>query len=89
MAESGAIYSTVLIIVVSTYARGTNAFNVFLDMAEPIIGIAFSLIIVRMGAFVADAATQISMKKMNDEHDESHRGSMVKDDPELAGDHHV
>ncbi|KAI0056488.1 hypothetical protein BV25DRAFT_1920929 [Artomyces pyxidatus] len=88
MAESGAIYSVNLIIVVSTYARQNNAFNVFLDMATPIIGVAFALIIIRINAHINDAATQISMKRMNDA-DESGRGSMIKDDHPPVADNHV
>jgi hypothetical protein len=34
MAESGAIYSATLIIIISTYATQSNSFNVFLDMVS-------------------------------------------------------
>jgi hypothetical protein len=34
MAESGAIYSTTLIIIIATYATKSNSFNVFLDMVS-------------------------------------------------------
>ncbi|THH18348.1 hypothetical protein EW146_g2618 [Bondarzewia mesenterica] len=52
--ESGAIYSTTLILVVATYVtQSTPAFNVFLDITSPIIGVAFSMIIVRVGLGVS------------------------------------
>lgn len=34
MAESGAIYSITLILVIATYASKSNSFNVFLDMVS-------------------------------------------------------
>ncbi|KAJ7087131.1 hypothetical protein C8R44DRAFT_820355 [Mycena epipterygia] len=47
--ESGAIYSTILLLVLATYVgQATAAFNVFLDLTSPVIGIVFSLIIVRV-----------------------------------------
>jgi len=50
MIESGAIYSSTLIVMIATYAsQKTLAFNIFLDITSPIIGIVFSLIIVRIG----------------------------------------
>lgn len=81
MAESGAIYSITLILVIATYASKSNSFNVFLDMASPIIGIAFSLIIIRLGVNSANA-THISMQGMGQPIPEENRsvaGSMVKE----------
>jgi len=81
MAESGAIYSITLILIISTYASKSNSFNVFLDMASPIIGIAFSLIIIRLGVNAAEA-THISMQGMGQPIPEDNRsiaGSMVKE----------
>ncbi|KAJ7187834.1 hypothetical protein C8R46DRAFT_1052767 [Mycena filopes] len=54
--ESGAIYSTTLLLVLSTYVgQASAAFNIFLDITSPVIGIAFSLIIVRVSlGFKAD-----------------------------------
>jgi len=34
MAESGAIYSITLILIIATYASKSNSFNVFLDMVS-------------------------------------------------------
>jgi len=81
MAESGAIYSITLILIIATYASKSNSFNVFLDMASPIIGIAFSLIIIRIGVNAAEA-THISMQGMGQPIPEDNRsiaGSMVKE----------
>jgi len=81
MAESGAIYSITLILIIATYASKSNSFNVFLDMASPIIGVAFSLIIIRLGANDADA-THISMQGMGQPIPDENRsvaGSMVKE----------
>jgi hypothetical protein len=47
--ESGAIYLSALTCLVATYATNSISFNIFLDMTSPIIGIVFSLIIVRIG----------------------------------------
>lgn len=42
MAESGAIYAVTVILIIATYTRDSNSFNVFLDMASPVIGVAVS-----------------------------------------------
>jgi len=81
MAESGAIYSITLILVIATYASKSNSFNVFLDMASPIIGVAFSLIMIRLGVNGADA-THISMQGIGQPIPEENRsvtGSMMKE----------
>jgi len=80
-AESGAIYSVTMILVIATYASDSNSFNVFLDMASPVIGVAFSLIVNRL---IADAteATHISMQGMGapiPEENRSIAGSVVKE----------
>jgi hypothetical protein len=79
--ESAAIYFVTLICVISTDTTASNAFNVFLDMASPIIGIAFTLIILRLGN-LATEATHISMQGMSEPIPEDNRsvaGSMVKE----------
>jgi len=79
--ESAAIYFVTLICVISTDTTQSNAFNVFLDMASPIVGIAFTLIVLRMGK-LATEATHISMQGMNEPIPEENRsvaGSMVKE----------
>src|SRR5260221_1608526 len=38
MAESGAIYSITLILIIATYASKSNSFNVFLDMVGSGLG---------------------------------------------------
>ncbi|OCH86630.1 hypothetical protein OBBRIDRAFT_796999 [Obba rivulosa] len=49
MVESGAIYSSTLAVMIATYvSESTQAFYVFLEMIPPVIGIVFSLIIVRV-----------------------------------------
>jgi len=78
--ESAGIYFVTLICLISTYTRQSNAFNVFLDMASPIIGLSFSLIITRIGKLSTEA-THISMQGMNDpiaEDNHSIAGSMAK-----------
>jgi len=79
--ESAGLYFVTLICLISTYTRSDNAFNVFLDMAAPVIGIAFTLIILRMGNLATDP-THISMQGMGDPIPDDHRsvtGSMVKE----------
>lgn len=79
--ESAALYFVTLICLISTYATKSNSFNVFLDMASPIIGIAFTLIVLRMGN-MATEATHISMQGMADPIPEENRSiaeSMVKE----------
>ncbi|KAI0249426.1 hypothetical protein BJV78DRAFT_1227176 [Lactifluus subvellereus] len=81
MAESGAIYSVTLIIIIATYATKSNSFNVFLDMASPIIGIAFSLVVLRLGVAATDP-THITMEGMGEPIPEDNRsvtGSVVKE----------
>jgi len=81
MAESGAIYSITLIIIIATYTTKSNSFNVFLDMASPIIGIAFSLIVLRLGVAASDP-THISMEGMGEPIPDENRsvaGSVVKE----------
>jgi len=79
--ESAGIYFVTLICLISTYTRENNSFNVFLDMASPVIGIAFTLIILRMGN-LATEATHISMEGMGEPVPDENRsvaGSMVKE----------
>jgi len=81
MVESAGIYFVTLICVISTDTTKSNAFNVFLDMASPIIGIAFTLIVLRLGNLATDP-THISMQGMSDPIPEDHHsitGSMVKE----------
>jgi hypothetical protein len=81
IAESGAIYSITLILVIATYTCQSNSFNVFLDMASPVIGVAFSLIVIRIGEDATEA-THISMQGMAQPIPEENRsisGSMVKE----------
>ncbi|KAI0063029.1 hypothetical protein BV25DRAFT_496880 [Artomyces pyxidatus] len=47
--ESGSIYLVSLIFLVATYSAHSLVFNIFLDLISPIIGVVFSLIIVRVG----------------------------------------
>jgi len=56
--ESGAIYLTVLASEVAAFAVGSYMFNIFLDITSPIIGIVFSLIIVRIGRGVSSEETR-------------------------------
>ena len=42
MAESGAIYAVTVILIIATYTSDSPSFNVFLDMASPVIGVAVS-----------------------------------------------
>jgi len=82
MAESGAIYAITVLLIIATYATNSNSFNVFLDMASPVIGVAYSLIMIRLVANVNDP-THISMQGMGEpisDPDEIHSvsGSMVK-----------
>lgn len=81
MAESGAIYAVTVILIIATYTSKSNSFNVFLDMASPVIGVAYSLIIIRLGAEMNDP-THISMQGIGDPLPEEHHsvaGSMVKE----------
>ncbi|KAH9979197.1 hypothetical protein BJV74DRAFT_858521 [Russula compacta] len=56
--ESGAIYVTVLACVVASYTTKSFLFNIFLDITSPVIGIVFSLIIVRIGLGVSSEETR-------------------------------
>jgi hypothetical protein len=79
--ESAGIYFVTLICLISTYTRQSNAFNVFLDMASPVIGIAFTLIIMRIGN-MATEKTHISMEGIGEPVPEENRsvaGSMTKE----------
>ncbi|KAF8502711.1 hypothetical protein F5888DRAFT_1114413 [Russula emetica] len=58
--ESGAIYLSALACVVATYATSSLTFNIFLDITSPIIGIVFSLIIVRIGRGISSEETRPS-----------------------------
>jgi len=56
--ESGAIYVAVLALEVGTFAVHSFLFNIFLDITSPVIGIVFSLIIVRIGRGVSSEETR-------------------------------
>ncbi|KAM5534168.1 hypothetical protein V8D89_012188 [Ganoderma adspersum] len=47
--QSAALYSAALISLLTTYVAGSNAQYVCLDALQPIIGITFTLIIIRVG----------------------------------------
>jgi hypothetical protein len=79
--ESAAIYFVTLICLIATWTSESNAYNVFLDAASPIIGVAFTLIVIRMGNLAIDP-THISMQGMGDPIPEDTRsvaGSMTKE----------
>ncbi|KAH9055687.1 hypothetical protein EDB87DRAFT_1761350 [Lactarius vividus] len=63
--ESGAIYLTVLACNVASYVLKSNLFNIFLDMTSPIIGIVFSLIIVRVGLGISSEDTRRTMQSIS------------------------
>jgi hypothetical protein len=42
IAESGAVYSITLILLIATYASNSNSFNVFLDMVGSELGFTFT-----------------------------------------------
>jgi len=86
MAESGAIYAVTVILIIATYTSDSNSFNVFLDMASPVIGVAYSLIMIRLCANSNDP-THISMQGMGQPLPEENRsvaGSMVKESRPLS-----
>ncbi|KAJ7508274.1 hypothetical protein B0H11DRAFT_1964131 [Mycena galericulata] len=57
--ESGAIYSACLIILLSLYVSGNYAQYIFLDGVVQVVGVVFSLIIVRVGlGLTSDATTR-------------------------------
>ncbi|KAF5311103.1 hypothetical protein D9619_007631 [Psilocybe cf. subviscida] len=53
--ESGVVYSSCMIILIALYASGSYAQNIVLDALTQIIGIVFSIIIVRVAVGVSDA----------------------------------
>ncbi|KAI0313225.1 hypothetical protein OF83DRAFT_1142358 [Amylostereum chailletii] len=55
--ESGAIYVANLVIIVATFSSRSIVFNIFLDLLSPVIGIVFSLIIVRIGLGISSDLT--------------------------------
>jgi len=55
--ESGAIYSAGLLSLLITYACGSNGQYPALDAELPLVGIAFNLIIVRVGLGLAQNST--------------------------------
>jgi len=63
--ESGAIYLTVLACNVAAFVLKSNLFNIFLDMTSPIIGIVFTLIIVRVGRGVSTEDTRRTMQSIS------------------------
>uniref|UniRef100_A0A8H8CDL8 Uncharacterized protein n=1 Tax=Psilocybe cubensis TaxID=181762 RepID=A0A8H8CDL8_PSICU len=56
--ESGALYSAVLIILLTTYAAGSYSQYIALDAVTQIIGITFSLVIIRVGLKISDDRKQ-------------------------------
>ncbi|KAF8261168.1 hypothetical protein EI94DRAFT_1833463 [Lactarius quietus] len=63
--ESGAIYLSVLAANVAAFVLKSNMFNIFLDMTSPIIGIVFSLIIVRVGRGISTEDTRRTMQSIS------------------------
>jgi hypothetical protein len=63
--ESGAIYLSVLACNVAAFVLKSNMFNIFLDMTSPIIGIVFTLIIVRVGRGVSSEDTRRTMQSIS------------------------
>jgi hypothetical protein len=63
--ESGAIYLSVLACVVASYTTKSLLFNIFLDITSPIIGIVFSLIIVRIGRGISSEETRPSAQSLS------------------------
>jgi len=60
--ESGAIYSTLMVILVGTYAaEEIGIFSMFLDMTSPVIGIVFSSIIVRVARGVSHGENSVQV----------------------------
>jgi len=47
--ESGAAYSALLVVMITTYTSGSPAMFIFLNSMSPVIGIVFSSVIVRVG----------------------------------------
>ncbi|KAE9384786.1 hypothetical protein BT96DRAFT_622171 [Gymnopus androsaceus JB14] len=62
--ESGAIYSVCLIILLSLYLSGSFAQYIVLDAVTQVIGIVFSLIIVRVGLGLSSDQTEGETKKL-------------------------
>jgi len=56
--ESGAIYSSTLLVLLATYASNSFSQYIALDMLVPIIGITFSLIIVRVGLGISESSSR-------------------------------
>jgi hypothetical protein len=63
--ESGAIYLTVLACNVASFVLKSLLFNIFLDITSPIIGIVFSLIIVRVGLGISSEETRPGMQSIS------------------------
>ncbi|KAI9435628.1 hypothetical protein BJY52DRAFT_695884 [Lactarius psammicola] len=63
--ESGAIYLTVLACNVASFVLKSNLFNIFLDITSPVIGIVFSLIIVRVGLGISSEETRRTMQSIS------------------------
>ncbi|KAG8215790.1 hypothetical protein J3R82DRAFT_7698 [Butyriboletus roseoflavus] len=55
--ESGALYSSFVLVFLVTYACQNNAAMIMTDMVLPIMGIAFNIIIVRVGISSKDNST--------------------------------
>ncbi|KAJ8596858.1 hypothetical protein M405DRAFT_877322 [Rhizopogon salebrosus TDB-379] len=49
MVESGAAYSAMLVVMITTYTSASPAMFIFLNSMSPIVGIVFSSVIVRVG----------------------------------------
>ncbi|KAI0753728.1 hypothetical protein C8Q74DRAFT_1306594 [Fomes fomentarius] len=69
--QSAAIYSAALISLLATYLAGSNGQYVCLDSLQPLIGIVFTLIIIRVG--------------LNETTSESSRGAPVGADSHISG----
>ncbi|PIL26518.1 hypothetical protein GSI_12276 [Ganoderma sinense ZZ0214-1] len=63
--QSAAIYSAALVSLLSTYLAGSNAQYICLDSLQPLIGVVFTLIIIRVG--------------LNETASEHSKGHMVSD----------
>ncbi|KAF7973802.1 hypothetical protein HWV62_14168 [Athelia sp. TMB] len=66
--ESGAIYSVVLVILLSLYLSGSYAQYIALDAVTQIIGVVFSLVIVRVGMGLTSEAASDALRDSEKPH---------------------
>ncbi|KAI1793718.1 hypothetical protein LXA43DRAFT_1073066 [Ganoderma leucocontextum] len=73
LVQSAAVYSAALASLLGTYLAGSNAQYICLDLISPLIGVVFTLIIIRVG--LGDTMSEVSGKQTSDFHGQTIGGT--------------